>query len=597
MRLRWILWLLIGACLAACGGLGGEPEIIATVAPEQPALETALESDWQPNIVNGARIFAEHCTECHGISGDGQGDLVLAGSVEAPLDMTERALVALKSPLEWFEIITEGRIEKLMPPWRAALSEGERWDVALYAYSLNYDEALLARGEQVWQENCDACELPAVIPPVFSDVDYGAQLNRDLFESALTAEEAGAAVAHLRSQLLEAGATVELDAQFDEQLDDIDDEPVEELVPLGALSGRVEHGTAGGTVPADTVLQLEYGNAELGFSLAETVVDEDFHFRFEQVPLTNSFSYVLGAVYGDRIFNRLLSAEQLADGDNEQTITVYDFTSDPSVVSVAGIDILIEALQLEEWGRGLYVSQIIRYRNKSDRIYSSGRGFDDGREAVLLVEFPVGARLLSGAENGRYVVIEDMERLPNSVIDTLPVAPGDGHQLVLEYFLPYESSLRFEQNFNNAIEGELTVTAPRRLQIFSDVMEAREDISAREDWQVYAGSLAMESAPKLSFHVNGDPYVSGGDDGLVITGENLPILLLGVGAVAIALLVVAVLLRRRKKDDETSEIDRLVAELARLEDDHEQGRVNHDWYHQRRRELTEKLAGLMGVAE
>ena len=39
---------------------------------------------------------------------------------------------------------------------------------------------------------------------------------------------------------------------------------------------------------------------------------------------------------------------------------------------------------------------------------------------------------------GAYVVIEDMERLPDSVIDTLPVMPGEGHRLLLEYFLPYD---------------------------------------------------------------------------------------------------------------------------------------------------------------
>ena len=133
-------WRAILACialalgLAGCGGLGGEPQIVATFTP--PTAEVL----WQPDISNGARIFADNCTECHGILGDGRGDLVAAGSVPQPLDMTDLRLTAAKSPLEWFEIITEGRIENLMPPWSNALSEGERWDVALYAYTLAYDE-------------------------------------------------------------------------------------------------------------------------------------------------------------------------------------------------------------------------------------------------------------------------------------------------------------------------------------------------------------------------------------------------------------------------------------------------------------------------
>ena len=46
-------------------------------------------------------------------SGDGRGDLVIAGSIEQPLDMTDRSQVAEKSPLAWFEIITKGKYRQL----------------------------------------------------------------------------------------------------------------------------------------------------------------------------------------------------------------------------------------------------------------------------------------------------------------------------------------------------------------------------------------------------------------------------------------------------------------------------------------------------
>jgi hypothetical protein len=40
---------------------------------------------------------------------------------------------------DYFEVITNGRIDKLMPPWKDALSEEERWAVAEFAYSLAGD--------------------------------------------------------------------------------------------------------------------------------------------------------------------------------------------------------------------------------------------------------------------------------------------------------------------------------------------------------------------------------------------------------------------------------------------------------------------------
>ena len=150
--LRVIGTLAAALALGACSGLGGEPEIVATV--EAPSADWTALVDWQPDLGSGERIFQERCTECHGDSGDGLGELVTAGSVERPPDMRDRALVALKSPLEWYKIITQGRIEKLMPPWENALSEQERWDVALYSYTLGYAEELLAAGAEIWRERC-----------------------------------------------------------------------------------------------------------------------------------------------------------------------------------------------------------------------------------------------------------------------------------------------------------------------------------------------------------------------------------------------------------------------------------------------------------
>ena len=609
MLWRRLAILLTGFLLAGCGGLGGEPEIVATQAPREVSTsDSPNKSDWRPDIANGALIFAESCVECHGINGDGQGDLVKAGSVAAPIDMTDRELVSAKSPLEWFEIITEGRIENLMPPWKNALSEGERWDVTLYGYTLAYDEALLALGERVWRERCSNCALPATIPPVYSDADYGAKLNRELFGSALAEEEVAAAVAYTRMKSLEVTTAARrqrkglprshkitslLLARARGFVKKEDDVVVRTSPLLGAIDGRVAHGTAGGVVPAGTVVQLQFGKSDVGFTLAETTTDADSNFNFADIPLTKAFEYVVGAVYGERLFSRRLPAGDLPGSEDEWTITVYDSTADAFVVDVARIDLFIEPVKLDDLGAGLYISQIVRYRNSSDRIYTSGRGFDDGREAALLIQLPAGTRLLSGDENGRYVVIEDMEQLPDSVIDTLPVMPGEAHDVVLEYFLPYEAAAQFEQEFNNLIDAEVTATVSEELQLEGDLLLLQEP-AADDEIDVYSGDLRMESEPRLSFGISGDPFATSSDDGMVITSETLPPLLIGAFALVAALLAGFGVIRRRK-DDSHAEIKRLVQELARLEDDHDQGQINHDLYHHRRRELKAKLAQLMEV--
>ncbi len=565
--------LILLALLCACRGLGGEPEIIATYAPQSMAENATVSADWRPDIARGGRIFAENCTDCHGISGDGQGELVLSGSVSEPIDMTDRALTRAKSPLDWFTIISEGNIEKLMPPWQNALSEGERWDVTMYSYALAYDAELLATGARLWAERCRDCELPSAIPPLYSDQDYSRALNRESFAGALESEEIAAVVAYARMQSLRgAGEPAE---------------DVEGALPLGQISGRVQHGSAGGIVPPETVVQLQFGSPEIGFSIAETLIDADGNFVFEDIPLTPDISYVIGVIYDGRVYSRLLP-----ESAYQQTITIYDLTNDPAVISVAAVDLFLNPLQLEPHGTGLHITQIIRFRNDSDRIYTSGRGFDDGREATLLLQFPIGAKIMSDDAGGRYVLIEDLERLPDSLIDTLPVAPGSEHEILVEYFLPYVDSLDFEQAFNNRVEGDITVMLPKTLSIKSAELFPTPEGGESDNVKVYGGTLNQDRDPRLRFEIVGNPFATRGDDSGVLTGESLLAALLALIAAALAL-PAGLALWRRRTQDQSGSIDSLAEQIAQLDDQHDRGQINHDLYHHRRRQLKAKLAELM----
>lgn len=581
---RILACLMLAACFSSCGGLGGEPEIVATLGPP-PTSTPAAEVAWRPDLKDGARIFAEHCTECHGLTGDGHGDLVAAGSVPQPADMTDRALTAEKSPLAWFEIITEGRIENLMPPWRTALSESERWAVALYAYTLAYDDALLEAGQTLWRERCGDCDLPPVIPPIYSDREYGAALNVETFSAALSEEEQGAAVAYARMHSLQNIAENVPEAEV----------ASEQIVRRGDFSGRVEHGSVDAVLPADTVAQLQFGNAATGYTRAETTIDTDGSFVFSDIPLSTEFSYIVGVTYNNRFYSRHLLAGHPADIDYQQTITVYDLTHDPSVISVSSIELFLNPVQLEDLGAGLVFTQIIGYRNDSDHLYTSGRGFDDGREASLLLQVPDGARIMSGDENDRYVIVEDLERVPDSLIDTLPVAPGDGHEIIVEYFLPYDDSLEFQLALNNSVDAGVRLTLPRSLTARGEGLELSDEAGFAETLQIYAGRLMMEREPRLRFVISGDPFATSSDDESLITSDSLAPLIAGMGAAAVAGLV-GLALWRRKRPDGASEIDGLVQQIAQLDEAHDRGQFNHDFYQQRRRKFKRELAALMGEA-
>ena len=357
---------------------------------------------------------------------------------------------------------------------------------------------------------------------------------------------------------------------------------------LGSIAGRVAHGTEGGSAPKADTVQLQYGSAESGFRLVETALEPDLTFSFDRIPISADLSYVVSMAYQGRLYSQFWRGGSADD----LTIEVFDVATDASVLSISHIELLVDAVKLADMGKGLIITQLLTFHNNSDRIFTSGRSFDDGREAVLLIQLPAGARLMSGDEAGRYVIVEDLDNIPDSVIDTRPVPPGEAHQVLLEYFLPTDGAAAFEQSLNYRMDADVNLTLRDGLAVEGDWLQLEPSGAAGAQFRVYAGRIQRDQDARLSLVISGDPFATSSDDLSVVTREDLPALAFGAGAI-IATLLAAFGLARRRRRPAASEIDRLTTELARLDADHDQGRINHDLYHHKRRELKAQLAELM----
>jgi len=133
---------LLGLLSAACS-LAGDvtpPPALATaqMARPLPAEATASEvtpPDGPPDLTNGAAIYGEKCAACHGLTGMGDGEL--AASLQFPPAALGDPVVAQAArPEEWYAVVTQGRMDRLMPGF-VSLTDQERWDVVGYALSLS----------------------------------------------------------------------------------------------------------------------------------------------------------------------------------------------------------------------------------------------------------------------------------------------------------------------------------------------------------------------------------------------------------------------------------------------------------------------------
>lgn len=88
-----------------------------------------------PDLGHGKQLYRAYCTQCHGISGHGNGVNAAELSVQ-PRNHTDRSEMAARTDDELFKAIKEGgqAVNKsvLMPNWDGNLSDGDIRDIVAY---------------------------------------------------------------------------------------------------------------------------------------------------------------------------------------------------------------------------------------------------------------------------------------------------------------------------------------------------------------------------------------------------------------------------------------------------------------------------------
>lgn len=85
------------------------------------------------DTVKGKAFFDDNCTECHGVTGDGNGRRAYFMVVK-PLDFTSARVVALFNRPRLFQGTATGKIGTSMPAWSKVLTDQQIADVAEYVF-------------------------------------------------------------------------------------------------------------------------------------------------------------------------------------------------------------------------------------------------------------------------------------------------------------------------------------------------------------------------------------------------------------------------------------------------------------------------------
>ncbi len=599
-------------------GYQQEPVVVApaesTTGPLYPLIP--------PDPSAGASIYAEKCAPCHGTSGLGNG--VKAKDLPNPVTAIGSPEIARNStPGQWFKIVTQGNLERFMPPF-ASLTDRQRWDVIAYTYRLSNTDQSNANSQAIYAENCAQChgdrgegdgpladnlKMPDFTrqeymasrseADFFAAISEGISPNMAAFADKLSEEERWDMSGYIRSLSFAVALATE-----NQKTPDPDQEPViAQISPVsatepsqaassnGLVTGIIMN-ASGGAIPEGSEVMLHaFDQMELVYT-ATTNILADGTYAFDGIELEPGRSFLSTVNYDGAVYSSEFVTGDAANNKIELPIQVYDTTDDASVLTVDRLHFFFEFID-EKTVRVIELYVISNPTKLTVRARVVG-------QPVLTFSLPAQASNIEfedGELGGRYLKTE------NGFGDTVPVRPGAGeYQVLVAYQMPYDKKLELSRPMSMETKAVVILVPEESIKVKG---EGIEDAGSRDvqgtQYHMYSGK-SLPKGSELSLTVTGRP--TGAGPAVSVTSNSN--LIVGLGALGIVLILAGVWLYRRNNPGEEPEndaSDEVIAEnesaesvmdaILALDDLFQEGQLPEEAYLQRRGELKARLKKLM----
>ncbi len=563
-------------------------------APEAQAtrVEERSTPERPPDPNQGEQLYLENCAVCHGPAGVGGGAMSANLEIQPSL-LGDPAFASGALPSDWYLTVTQGRMERFMPPF-VNLSDAQRWDVVAYALSLSVLSDQLEQGAIVFQETCIDCHgergealAPAVDlrdAKLFTNTsldDYYAVITNGVgsmpaLEGTLNESERIAAAAYVRT------------LAFSEEIEAA--EPTSDA-STGSVYGSIENGTEGVDLPQDLEITfIAFDGNQLVFE-EEIPVDADGMFEVQDLEIVPGRIFGALTEYQEvRYFNT--AGHMLEDSLSlVLPLTVFETTSDDSNLVINRLHLIFD-FSIEGV---VEVSELLLMTNTGDRTIAGQDGFNDIRITLPKdfsnLYFADSPELMRFTEDADGFVMHDA------------FIPGEAVEVYFSFTLPYERSLDYQQPVDYPVEAIVILKTQGPPSISG---EGLSEVGARD-----MGGLVMESYRM-------DPLEKGETLELRLSGRHpaqtgsSSTTNLIVGAVALGLTLIALFFIWWKwsqgqesiieYDDETAleeprDRETLISAIVALDDRFEAGEITETVYRKRREELKRTLKALLESAE
>ncbi len=567
-----VFTLLAGSLLAGCGlSLASDITPPPNYRPPTPAAVSEASASQvfplvPPDPSQGKAIYEEKCLPCHGETGKGDGPQ--ASNLPNPAAPIGSADLARQSrPADWFNIVTNGNLERFMPGF-SSLDDRQRWNVVAYVYTLSTTQDELAQGKTVYDEQCAAChgetgkgdgpqaaslstqptnwtdqsrlmqlsaqEMSDVVAsgqgemPAFGDkLDETQRMNLVAYVRSLGFAAPGSAPAENASAGTQSTPSSGSGSESSASANPSDASAGNSQPELTSInvSGKITNASTGGALPQGMQVNL------LAFDGMTPAFDEtvdaqsDGTYRFENVDYKSTYVYFARVLANNTSYNSdILHAKDITSQDVALPVQIFDTSTDASVLTADRLHIFFN---FDQPGK-IQVVELFIISNPTDKMIVPA----SDNQPVISFDLPQGASNLqfeSGSLGQRYIQTD------KGFGDTLSIPPGMGqHQLLFAYDLPYDRKLDLTLSSPLAVDAAVVLLPPGGVRLRSDqLMDAGSQDVQGMAFQMYQANQPILPGETLSMSLSGRADGAGGSS----TGALLPII---VGASVFVLVLAGV---------------------------------------------------------
>ena len=355
----------------------------------------------------------------------------------------------------------------------------------------------------------------------------------------------------------------------------------------GAIEGQIVNGTAGGSSVADQEITLKTYLNDVETVLTTTTTNIEGSFVLDGLSTELGYGYeVMLTFQGAEYYGKWLNFDE-GEADKSSEIVVYDSTTSDEAIKIASAHTVIYT-----GGGSLEIGEYYLVINEADRTYIGSKEIA-GSENRKTLNFRVPSEatdLQFGGELMECCILKSEDGFS----DTMPVIPGS-KDVTYYYRINYNSGI---YTFSSSV---MYPTANYDLLVQGETVQVASDQLAEEE--------AVFIEETVFNHLSGSDFDSG--DILMAQLADLPKIVNStnnqVAIVWVALILVVltggfgfVYLKKKRKFQAVNPIDspdqsrqRLLVELAQLDDDFQAGKITEDVYRRQRMVKKAQLVEIM----